>query len=369
MLDFTSALYLGLRHASDSLRPWARLTAGVPAALASPPLAGRIAGELAGLTGVERATLARSTLHAFWDLFIVFGRRNGAIYVDAGSYPIARWGVERAAATGVPARTFAHHDAGDLRRRLGRDARSGRQPLVLADGFCPSCGAAAPIREYLAAVREHGGRLVLDDTQALGILGESPGRSAPYGSGGGGSLRWAGVRGPDILVVSSLAKGFGAPLAVVSGGEPDAARFEALSETRVHTSPPSFADLRAAERALELNRSRGDVLRVRLAQLVRKFRSGLFRLGLPIGRSLFPVQSLGQIPGLDTRLLHSRLSKLGIRTALHQSRCRSKPQVSFLITAAHSPADIEHALEALAGLVDRRRDPAPSSASVAFARA
>ena len=32
MLDFTSALYLGLRHGSGSLRPWSALTTGVPAA-------------------------------------------------------------------------------------------------------------------------------------------------------------------------------------------------------------------------------------------------------------------------------------------------------------------------------------------------
>jgi len=37
VLDFTSALYLGLRHPSGSLRPWARFTLGVPAALAAPP--------------------------------------------------------------------------------------------------------------------------------------------------------------------------------------------------------------------------------------------------------------------------------------------------------------------------------------------
>jgi hypothetical protein len=32
-LDFTSALYLGLHHGRDDLRPWAQLTSGVPAAL------------------------------------------------------------------------------------------------------------------------------------------------------------------------------------------------------------------------------------------------------------------------------------------------------------------------------------------------
>jgi hypothetical protein len=61
--------------------------------------------------------------------------------------------------------------------------------------------------------------LVIDDTQALGILGHSPGPHAPYGKGGGGSLQWAGIGGPDVLVVSSLAKGFGAPVAVLAGSE------------------------------------------------------------------------------------------------------------------------------------------------------
>ncbi len=39
MLDFTSALYLGLRHGSRSLAPWDQLTLGTPAALEELPAA------------------------------------------------------------------------------------------------------------------------------------------------------------------------------------------------------------------------------------------------------------------------------------------------------------------------------------------
>ena len=39
MLDFTSSLYLGMRHASRDLRPWDSLTRGMPAALVPPALA------------------------------------------------------------------------------------------------------------------------------------------------------------------------------------------------------------------------------------------------------------------------------------------------------------------------------------------
>jgi 8-amino-7-oxononanoate synthase len=348
VLDFTSALYLGLRHASASLRPWAQLTAGVPAALATPALARTVAGRLASLAGTERVTLARSTLHTFWDLFVILARSDTTIYVDASAYPIARWGAERAASRGVPVRTFAHHDPADLWRRLTREPGARRRPLVVVDGVCPGCGAFAPLREYLERAREFGGSLVVDDTQALGIVGHSPGPRAPYGSGGGGSLRRHGVGPAHVVLVSSLAKGFGVPMAMLGGSAAAVARFEAESATRVHCSPPSFAELHAAERALDVNRASGDALRRRLARLVRRFRAGLRAFDISVGRSLFAVQSLASSPVPDARALHRRLLELGVRTVLQRSACGSGLTVSFLITAGHSPAAIDRAVEAVA---------------------
>ena len=101
MLDFTSALYLGIRHPSRSLRPWSQLTTGKPAALESPPSSQAVARALAELQGCERVTLLPSTLHLFFDLFEVLRREGIRLYVDAGAYPMARWGAERAASRGV----------------------------------------------------------------------------------------------------------------------------------------------------------------------------------------------------------------------------------------------------------------------------
>lgn len=359
MLDFTSALYLGLRHASQSLRPWAQLTGGAPAALAEPPVAGAVAEQLAEMTGTERAALARSTLHVFWDLFVILADGDSTIYVDAKTYPIARWGVERAAARGVPVRTFTHHDPADLWRRLANDAGSRRRPLVVTDGLCPSCGTLAPIPRYLHLAREFGGTLVLDDTQALGIIGHSPGPQAPYGLGGGGSLRRHGVEATHVLVVSSLAKSFGVPMAMVGGRAAEVARFEAESDTRVHCSPPSFAELHAAVRAIEVNRRAGDALRLWLARLIRRFRAGLSRLGLPVSRSLFPVQSLAAGLTGDARALHRRLARLGIRALLHKPACRPGATVSLIITARHTPAAIDRAVEAVAAAVTVKRFASP----------
>ncbi|HEU0299526.1 MAG TPA: hypothetical protein VFR37_08735, partial [Longimicrobium sp.] len=186
--DFASALYLGMRHPWAALGPWDALTAGVPAVLEEPPGAARTAARLARLQGVQDAVLLPSTLHLFHDLFALLGPGASAVLVDAGAYAVARWGAARAGCAGVPVRPFAHFDPPALRRALRAAGRRGR-PVVLCDGVCPGCGRPAPVGEYLDAVRGAGGALVVDDTQALGILGAEPDAHPPYGRGGGGSPR------------------------------------------------------------------------------------------------------------------------------------------------------------------------------------
>src|SRR5271156_5922486 len=98
MLDFTSSLYLGFEHSSSSLPSWDRFTLGKPTALAELEGTEQIERELAALVGCESAVIGVSTLHLFWDLFGILGERGWNIFVDGSLYPIARWGVERAAA-------------------------------------------------------------------------------------------------------------------------------------------------------------------------------------------------------------------------------------------------------------------------------
>jgi 8-amino-7-oxononanoate synthase len=349
MLDFTSALYLGLRHPSASLAPWDALTLGRPAALVEPPDADAVAGELGRLQGSEAATLVPSTLHLFWDLFRVLDRKQVAILCDAGLYPIARWGAERAAGLGTPVRTFPHHDIAALARLVSRMARAKLRPIVVSDGYCPNCGRPAPIGAYAELARRADGYLVLDDTQALGILGESPCGTNPYGTGGGGSLRWHGTFGPHIIVGSSLAKGFGAPLAALSGSRALIDRFREHSETRVHCSPPSVAAIHAAQRALRLNRHHGETLRRRLLGLVVRLRQRLVAAGLtPVGGLPFPVQSFRADHFSPIARLFQWLRRGGVRALLSRGCTAIAESLTFLVTARHERADIDYAAEMVA---------------------
>jgi 8-amino-7-oxononanoate synthase len=348
MLDFTSALYLGLRHPSTSLRPWDALTLGRPAGLQEPPGATTVAANLARLQGCEAGTLLPSTLHLFWDLFRILAEDDVVILMDAGIYPIARWGIDRVAALGVPVEVFPHLDVATAERITRRWAQANRRPVIVADGFSPGRGRATPLASYAEIARAWGGYLVLDDTQALGIFGEDRCPSNPYGRGGGGSLRRHGITGPHLVVGASLAKGFGVPIAVLVASRVMVKRFMERSEIRTHTSPPSMGAILAAQHALGVNRQCGDRLRLRLWQLVRRFQERLSQIGLATIGGIFPVQTLTPNPGFDGVQLHRRLRLKGVETVLHRGGKGRTPQVSFLLTASHTPQDVDCATEALA---------------------
>jgi 8-amino-7-oxononanoate synthase len=277
-------------------------------------------------------------------MFVLLGGPGVAIHVDRDAYPTARWGVERAAARGIAAIPFVHHDADALLRQVRAAAGRKRRPIVVTDGFCPGCGPA-PLRTYLDVVRRYGGRLVIDDTQALGVLGDHPGPDAPFGRGGGGSLRRQALAGPELVVAASLAKAFGAPVAALAGDAAVVGRFESKAETRVHCSPPSAASVHAAARALTLNAQIGDARRARLAALVRRFRGGATAADFPPQGGLFPVQTLKGVS--DPVALHERLRRLGVHTVLHDGEGR-RPRISFVLTALHEPAEVDAAVAALA---------------------
>jgi 8-amino-7-oxononanoate synthase len=348
MLDFTSALYLGFAHASSSLTPWRALSLGRPAALEEPPGARHLAADLARLMGCSAGLLFPSTLHLFRDLFTTLADRGSIILVDAAAYAIARWGMEPARLAGVGVESYPHHDADALARRVRRASRAGLRPIVVTDGLCPSCGRAAPLPALARVAGEAGGRLVIDDTQALGVLGDRPSPKSVLGHGGGGSLPWHGLSAPHILAGASLAKGFGAPIAVLCGGSKPIAQIEREGETRVHCSPASAASIAAGLHAVVANRSEGDGLRARLLRRIEHLRDALRRAGLALLSSLpLPSQSIA-LPSLRAgRTALALLERLAIRTLLTRSCGAGAPTLTALITARHATADIDRLAAAL----------------------
>lgn len=353
MPDFTSALYLSLKHRGERMRPWVQLTAGKPATLEEPYEFTAVANQLAALMGCEAAVIAPSTLHLFWDLFGLFDAGSIALYVDESCYPIARWGGERAWSKGAPLRCFSSQNATVLRQWLGRDALFGRTPVVLTDGYSPAMGRPAPVAAYLEAVSDFGGYLIIDDTQALGILGSNPGPTAPYGFGGGGILRWAGIRSPCMITIASLAKGFGAPAAVMAGSMDLIEMFKNHSATRVHCSQPSFASIHSTAHALNVNRTSGERLRRCLARNVHRFRSNMSRVGLSTHGGGFPIQTLSFRKRWRAAVLYRKLLHRGIHTVPQCSGKKNDMRISFIITAGHGLDELDMTALSIANVLGK----------------
>jgi 8-amino-7-oxononanoate synthase len=340
MVDFTSALYLGFTHVEPASNQAEPLTLGKPSVLEEPPGSLTLATQTADLVGCEAGLTAPSTLHLALDVAAFLAEQDVEFFADRGVYPISRWGLELASARGRKVQWFRHHNSESLREAL----RSGRRrPVVVADGYCPACGAHAPLGDYLALVRERGGLLLLDDTQALGIFGHRGGPS-PYGSGGGGSLRFLEAAGRDIVMMSSLSKAFGAPVACLLGSSTLIQNFAERSRTRMHCSPPSTAVIRAGLHALKMNRESGDLLRRRLFQLVKALRSLLLRLNWSVARSSFPVQAVDHP---DAPAIQRRLLSLGVRALLQKAGDGRGTRVTFVLNATHKWDELGEVARAL----------------------
>jgi 8-amino-7-oxononanoate synthase len=353
MVDFTSALYLGWDHSGIECRTDGRepLTLGRPAELEEPPGSQMLAERMAGLTGFEAGLTSPSTLHLALDVSVFLATHGVEFFADNDIYPIGRRGLEIASTRGSRVQWFQHHNPESLRTLL-RSSR--RIPVVVSDGFCPACGSLAPLEQYLALTREYEGRLLVDDTQALGILGDRLSgvhQSSPYGQGGGGSRAFLDLAGEDMIVMSSLSKAFGAPLACLLGSSLFLRNFAAGSMTRLHCSPPSTSSIRAGLHALELNRRSGDRLRQRLFELVITFRRSLLNRGWTLSGGLFPVQA---IEHTEAPKIQRCLLSLGIRALLQRSGNTGRARVAFVLNALHELDDLAQLVRALDEISDRK---------------
>lgn len=352
IIDFQSAAYLGMQHSSQELLPWLQINTGKPAVLEEPPASRELAKAIAHLQGLEAGLLYPSSFHLFWDLFQSLSQRPITIFIDDQAYPIARWGAARAKELRIKIRPFTHN-VQDLKTRF---RFLNRQPVLLTDGWCTQCERAAPIQKYLDLLQPYDGLLILDDTQALGILGKHRNNTRPYGLGGGGVLPWLGIQNANLVVGSSLAKGFGVPLAVLSGQPKLVREISASSETRVHCSPPSIANIRAAQHALLLNAREGDQRRQLLLNNVKLFQDLLHSQGIETNKSLFPLQRLQGFRGKKAQFLSERLKRHGIKTVLVTGP-KGLAQVAFLLRADHKPQEIYFTAKIISKFVTNRHAP------------
>jgi 8-amino-7-oxononanoate synthase len=352
MIDFTSALYLGMHHSWRSLKPWISMTTGKPAVLEESSSTADLQNKLTRFCN-SSTLLSSSTLHLAWDIFSIFNKNNTVLLYDRSAYPILRWGCEFARCKGFEAYEIGHHDPDSIKKTINdhKVCLDKKRPVIVCDSYCTGCGSFSPLAKYYSFVNLFDGFIICDDTQTFGIFGSSPNQFAPYGTKGNGIGAWLNIPRYRYILLSSMQKGYGVPCAFISANQSIIRSFLHNSKARTHCSSPSSAAIASGLNAIHLEDLYGSAMRSHLYHRVSYFRKCFRDYNIPLLNTIFPLQTIRLTHRYDIVTLHRLLKLNSIQSLLHHHCTSFLPQISFAITLSTTRQQIEYTASVIARLL------------------
>jgi 8-amino-7-oxononanoate synthase len=292
--------------------------------------------ELADFIGAERALLFSTGYLANLGVVGALAARHDTIFEDRLNHASLLDAARLARARVV---RYPHADAGQLALRL---AQAETPCLITTDAVFSMDGDLAPLAALRELAAKHGARLLADDAHGLGVLGQT----------GRGTLEHLGLPlAPPLILMGTLGKAFGVFGAFVAG---ETALIETLiqrARTYIYTTalPPAVAE--ALRASLKIVRAEG-WRRERLRALVAQFRDGAQSLGLPLAPSLTPIQPLvlGTAASALAASRHLRAHGILVPAIRPPTVPEGAARLRLTFSAAHTPAQVERLLQALAEL-------------------
>ncbi len=287
---------------------------------------------LAAFLGADDAILYSSCFDANGGLFEALLDETDAVISDALNHASIIDGIRLCKARRL---RYANNDMNELERCL-QDAHGARVRLI-TDGVFSMDGDIAPLGAICDLAERHGALVMVDDSHATGFIGAR----------GRGTHELCGVMGRIDILTGTLGKALGG----ASGGYV-AARAEIVTWLRQRSRPYLFSNSIAPVvaagtlRVLEMLEKSAD-LRERLHANARLFRGRMRDLGfdlLPGEHPIIPVM-LGGAP-LAGRLAERLLAEgIYVVAFSHPVVPHGKARIRTQMSAAHSPAQLERAVE------------------------
>jgi glycine C-acetyltransferase len=234
---------------------------------------------------------------------------------------------------------FPHKDAAAADRKLADlDGQPGRK-LLITDGVFSMDGDIGPLPGLVEAAEKHGAIMMVDDAHSSGVLGRN----------GRGTIDHFGLHGRVHIQVGTLSKAIG-----VLGGYVCGSR--ALIEFLYHRARPFLFSTSHPPAVAASCMAAFDVLEEepeRIQNLwdnTRYFKQGLSTAGFNTGVSETPITPV--IVG-EARLAHALSAALFEEGVLatgigFPTVAEGKARVRTIVTATHTRAELDRALEAFA---------------------
>lgn len=232
---------------------------------------------------------------------------------------------------------YKNSDMEDLEAKL-QEASGARTRLIATDGVFSMDGYIAKLPQICDLADKYGALVMVDDSHAVGFLGE----------GGRGSHEHTGVMGRIDILTGTLGKALGG----ASGGY-TSGRKEIVELLRQRSRPYLFSNsvappiVGASLAALNMLESSSE-LREKLRENTRFFRDGITQLGfdvLPGEHPIIPVMT-GPEDAAAARMADRLLAKgVYVIGFSYPVVPKGKARIRTQISAAHSREDLAFALE------------------------
>ena len=292
--------------------------------------------KLSEFLGTEDTILYSSCFDANGGLFETLLGAEDAIISDELNHASIIDGVRLCKAQRL---RYKNNDMADLEAKLN-DAKNARFKMIATDGVFSMDGYIAKLKAICGLAEKHGALVMVDDSHAVGFMGKT----------GRGTHEYNEVMGRVDILTGTLGKALGG----ASGGY-TSGRKEIIEYLRQRSRPYLFSNTLAPGiagatlKVLELL-AESTELRDKLEANTRFFRAGMTRLGFDLVPGEHPiVPVMFGDAALAAKFAEAMLEK-GVYViafsypVVPQGKARIRTQIS----AAHSPSDLEFALNAFA---------------------
>ena len=345
VLNFCANNYLGLANhpeikaaAHAALDQWGYGLASVRFICGTQSVHRELECALSGFLSTEDTILYSSCFDANGGVFETLLSAEDAIISDALNHASIIDGIRLCKAQRY---RYRNCDLADLEAQLqAADAAHARHKLIVTDGVFSMDGFIAPLAEICDLAERYGAMVMVDDSHAVGFIGP----------GGRGTPELCGVQDRIDINTGTLGKALGG----ASGGYVSG-RAEIIQLLRQRSRPYLFSNTlapvitAASLKTLEIL-DRSTELRDRLESNTTYYRAGLDTLGLTIKPGKHPIVPVMLGDAALAQKVSARLLELGIYAigffypVVPQGQARIRTQIS----AAHTQADIDTALDAFA---------------------
>ncbi len=294
--------------------------------------------ELAAFTGRERALLFSTGYMANLGVISTLVGQGDAVFEDRLNHASL---LDGGLLSGARFQRFLHNDLDNLRARLQKTG-AGRK-LVVVDGVFSMDGDCAPLRGLATLAAEENAWLMVDDAHGFGVLGAT----------GAGTVEHFGLDQARVpILMGTLSKALGSFGAFVAGSDTLIETLINFARPYIYTTamPPAVA---AATRASLRLVQREPWRRAHLQSLITHFRTRAAALGLVLMDSSSPIQPLllgdeARALAVSEQLAARGLLVIAIRPPTVPA---GSSRLRITLSAAHSLADVDRLLDALADIL------------------